>query len=68
MVHGPRRAEEMREVALTVKQLGLDNAMSSATVKWQQSIGDLGLDPGEDNYTGRADAIIAALADKEKTS
>lgn len=63
MVHGPRRAAEMREVALTVKQLGLDNAMSNATVNWQQSIGELGLEPGENNYTDRADAIIAALSE-----
>ena len=66
MVHGPRRAAEMREVSLTVKQLGLDNAMSNATVKWQQSIGNLGLDPSENNYTDRADAIIAALAKRDQ--
>ena len=65
MVHGPRRAAEMREVALTVQQLGLDNSMSNATANWQQSIGDLGLDPGKDNYTDRTDAIIVALAETE---
>jgi 3-hydroxyisobutyrate dehydrogenase-like beta-hydroxyacid dehydrogenase len=66
MAHGPRRAAEMREVALTVKQLGLDNAMSSATIGWQQTIGDLGLPAGEDVLSDRADAIIAALAEREK--
>ena len=66
MVHGPRRAAEMREVALTVKQLGLDNELSNATANWQQSIGELGLDPGTNNYTDRADAIIAALAKRKQ--
>jgi 3-hydroxyisobutyrate dehydrogenase-like beta-hydroxyacid dehydrogenase len=62
MVHGPRRAAEMREVALTVKQLGLNNGMSRATTDWQQAIGDLHLKPGEKDYAVRADAILAALA------
>ena len=41
--HGVRRAAEMREVALTVDVLGLDGAMSRASVGWQQAIGELGL-------------------------
>lgn len=61
MVHGKRRAAEMREVALCVEQLGLNNAMANATVEWQQSIGDMQLDAGEDDHHARADAIIAAL-------
>ena len=36
MTHGVRRAAEMREVALTVDLLGLDGAMSRASVGWQQ--------------------------------
>ena len=44
MTHGVRRAAEMREVALTVGLLGLDGAMSRASVEWQQRIGDLSLD------------------------
>ena len=43
MTHGVRRAAEMREVALMVDELGLDNPMASATVDWQQRIGDLKL-------------------------
>ena len=61
MVHGVRRAAEMREAALTIQQLGLDNAMTNATIEWQQTIGELQLDPGEKNYRSRADAILAAL-------
>jgi len=61
MVHGPRRAAEMREVALTVEQLGLNNSMSKATADWQQKIGALGLPAGDDNLADRADAVLAAL-------
>ena len=65
MVHGVRRAAEMREVALTVDQLDLDNSMASATVEWQQKIGDLQLGPdynlSDNDYGPRADIILAAL-------
>ena len=44
MTHGVRRAAEMREVALTVDLLGLDGAMSRASVGWLQTVGDLGLE------------------------
>lgn len=63
MVHGPRRAAEMNEVALTVKHLGLGGTMSEATAKWQQSIGDLNLEVGGESYESRSDAILQALAD-----
>jgi 3-hydroxyisobutyrate dehydrogenase-like beta-hydroxyacid dehydrogenase len=36
LVHGRRRAEEMREVARTVEEAGLEPRMSSACVEWQQ--------------------------------
>ena len=61
MVHGKRRAAEMREVALTVEQLGLSADMTRSTGAWQQRIGDLELDAGEDDYQTRADAILAEL-------
>ena len=61
MQHGLRRAAEMREVARTVSDLGLNNAMSEAIVDWQQMIGDLALEPGENSYETRADAILSAL-------
>ncbi|MEP0940599.1 MAG: DUF1932 domain-containing protein [Rhizobiaceae bacterium] len=70
MVHGVRRAAELREVALTVDQLGLDNDMSSATVEWQQRIGEMKLDPnlnlGPEDYRQRADIVLAALEEKQK--
>lgn len=64
MVHGTRRAAEMREVALTIEQLGLDGGMSRSATNWHQTIGDLQLDPKENNLTARADTILAALAEK----
>jgi len=65
MTHGARRAAEMREVALTVELLGLDPAMSSASVRWQQDIGELGLRATADeaaDFRLLADRILAGLA------
>ncbi len=61
MTHGVRRAAEMREVALTVEQLGLEADMASATVQWQQRIGDLRLAAAGDDYRQLADHINTAL-------
>ncbi len=61
MVHGVRRAAEMREVALTLEQLGLSNAMASATVQWQQSIGELGVQPQSNEFGASADTILKQL-------
>jgi 3-hydroxyisobutyrate dehydrogenase-like beta-hydroxyacid dehydrogenase len=64
MTHGIRRAAEMREVAATVTELGLDAGMVRATVDWQQAIGDLRLDAStvEPSLEARADAILSAFA------
>jgi len=60
--HGVRRAAEMREVALTVDELGLSDAMSQATVSWQQRVGDLAIVADEDaDYKERADIILARI-------
>lgn len=69
MTHGIRRAAEMREVALTVEELGLGSDMSRATVAWQQRLGDLKLVASAiaEDVGARADAILAALdADESK--
>ena len=58
MVHGGRRAAEMREVARTVAQLGISDRMSRAITEWQQTIADLGLQAGEDLVDDRADRIL----------
>jgi 3-hydroxyisobutyrate dehydrogenase-like beta-hydroxyacid dehydrogenase len=59
--HGKRRAAEMKEVALTIEELGLPSDMARATVQWQQRIGDLDMSVGENNYQSRADALLAKL-------
>ncbi|MFD1796322.1 NAD(P)-dependent oxidoreductase [Paracoccus aurantiacus] len=61
MVHGRRRAAEMREVAITLEELGLPNGLAQATVEWQQRIGDMALDPGEDSFAARADLALKKL-------
>ena len=68
MTHGVRRAAEMREVALTVDLLGLDGAMSRASVGWHQTVGDLGLRtmPEEaDDYRALAERILLRLDERE---
>ena len=61
VVHGRRRAAEMRETAAMVESLGLPGRMSHATAIWQQQIGELGLQISRDDLGARADAILAAL-------
>ena len=64
MTHGVRRAAEMREVALTVDLLGLDGAMSRASIGWLQAIGDLALRSSADealDYRVLADRILTSL-------
>lgn len=61
MVHGQRRAAEMREVAATVAELGLGGAMSAAAADWQDRIGALGVDAGADDLIERADRLLSRL-------
>ncbi len=62
MLHGTRRAAEMREVAATLRELGLPDRLSEATAAWQAEIGRLDLDGGgDDDVAARADRILAAL-------
>lgn len=61
MVHGARRAAEMREVALTVAALGLPNGMSRAVVDWQEALSRRGADPGADALIERIDRALQAL-------
>jgi 3-hydroxyisobutyrate dehydrogenase-like beta-hydroxyacid dehydrogenase len=66
MMHGERRAAEMREVVKTIDDLDLASDMSQATVEWQQVIGDLGLDAGADELGARLDRVLGGL-EKGKT-
>lgn len=63
MVHGLRRAAEMREVVETIGELGLPARLSRAIADWQDEIGGLGLDGGDDRLGDRADRILASLGD-----
>jgi 3-hydroxyisobutyrate dehydrogenase-like beta-hydroxyacid dehydrogenase len=61
LVHGARRAAEMREVAQTLRDLGLPDSLARATADWQDRLAGLSLDPGPDDLAGRADRVLAAL-------
>jgi 3-hydroxyisobutyrate dehydrogenase-like beta-hydroxyacid dehydrogenase len=61
MVHGARRAAEMEEVALTLRDLGLPDGMARATVDWQARLAALGLAGGPDDLADRADRILGRL-------
>jgi len=61
LVHGARRAAEMREVAITLQELGFDGAMASATADWQARLAALNLEAGADDLIARSDRILAAL-------
>ena len=61
MVHGARRAAEMREVTVTVAELGLGGGMSVAAANWQDRIGALGANPGEADLFDRLDTVLKQL-------
>ncbi|MBL4801093.1 MAG: DUF1932 domain-containing protein [Emcibacter sp.] len=64
MTHGVRRAAEMREVTLSISQLGLDGRMAKATTEWQQQIGELALqtsDLDKGNYQKLANIILKSV-------
>ena len=64
--HGLRRAAEMREVAQTVDQLGLEGKMARATAEWQQKIGELDISTqGKENYQILADIILQRLQEEK---
>ena len=59
-VHGRRRAAEMREVARTLRELGLPDRMASATAAWQDQIATLEV-AIEDGFPARADGLLRGL-------
>ncbi|MCU0826599.1 MAG: DUF1932 domain-containing protein [Tabrizicola sp.] len=60
LVHGARRAAEMEEVAVTLRDLGLPDRMAAATADWQAHLAGL-VEPGGDDFGSRADAVLKAL-------
>ncbi len=64
LTHGVRRAAEMREVAITVQELGFSGGMASATADWEDIAGNLGLKghfTGAEPYGDIADEILKAI-------
>ncbi|MBB4953673.1 3-hydroxyisobutyrate dehydrogenase-like beta-hydroxyacid dehydrogenase [Agrobacterium vitis] len=66
MVHGTRRAAEMQEVAKTLRDLQIPDRMASAITAWQSQIGSLGIKPGPDSLSDRADLVLDHLADEPR--
>jgi len=72
-LHGKRRAEEMREVAVTVREAGLEPWMASATAERQDWMGrqkgPLGLDKlGKDaNWREYSDSLLAGRKSSGRT-
>ena len=62
MVHGVRRAAEMREVAQTVADLGLPDRLSAAIAAWQEEIGNLQIDGRQEAVGASAARILTAMA------
>ena len=56
--HGRRRAEEMREAALTVADAGIDPLMSEACARRQDWAGALGLGAAGDSLAATLDAVL----------
>lgn len=68
MTHGIRRAAEMREVAQTVDEAGLQGRMARATAEWQDEVGAMKLDAASigDDAGALADAILERFAGSEQ--
>ncbi|MCC5989670.1 MAG: NAD(P)-dependent oxidoreductase [Pararhodobacter sp.] len=61
LLHGARRAAEMREAVRTLQGLGLPAGMSAACVDWQESLAALNLATDDRVLSTLAKRILAAL-------
>lgn len=59
--HGVRRAAEMREVALTLRELGIDPAVTEGVVLQQERLGRLPLQAEPEDGFAMLDAVRGAL-------
>lgn len=60
--HGVRRAAEMREVADTLRELGVQPLMTSGTIERQQQLGEIGRQPQVRNAVAKGrTAMLAAI-------
>jgi hypothetical protein len=67
MIHGRRRAEEMREVARTVAEAGLEPHMSAASAQRQDWAAEFPEAASLDELESMLDAVLARVR-AEKTS
>jgi len=73
-LHGKRRAEEMREVAVTVREVGLEPWMASATAERQDWMArekepaGLAQVPKDANWREYADRLIAAIEARRRSA
>jgi 3-hydroxyisobutyrate dehydrogenase-like beta-hydroxyacid dehydrogenase len=73
-LHGKRRAEEMREVAVTVREAGLEPWMASAAAERQdfmarqKEAAGLAQVPKDANWRDYADRLIAAVGARRKNA
>jgi 3-hydroxyisobutyrate dehydrogenase len=63
LIHGKRRAEEMREVARTVRDAGVEPLMSGAIVERQDWAWRRGVEMGEARDAPDLDALLEAVTD-----
>ena len=62
--HGIRRAAEMREVADTLRELGVEPLMTAGTIERQQQAGEIGRQPQvRDAVAKGRDEMLAAIDD-----
>ena len=61
LVHGLRRAAEMRESARTLDSLGTSPMLTESTARWQQLLGELELNPVPDGLRAKLAAILEKL-------
>jgi 3-hydroxyisobutyrate dehydrogenase-like beta-hydroxyacid dehydrogenase len=59
LLHGKRRAEEMREVTRTVTEAGLTPRMSGACAEWQEWAGQHAAAAGEEDLNILLDKLLA---------
>jgi 3-hydroxyisobutyrate dehydrogenase-like beta-hydroxyacid dehydrogenase len=64
MLHGARRAEEMREVAITVSESGLSPWMSTACAERQQWAAQFRALAAEESLEATLDRVLAAAREK----
>jgi 3-hydroxyisobutyrate dehydrogenase-like beta-hydroxyacid dehydrogenase len=68
LVHGERRAAEMREAAKMLRGLGVPPLMASTTAMRQQGFGQLGLAPCPKGLNAKLDAIWSRVPDLKELS